>query len=119
MAKIVIVDDEEDLLEFMESYFKSRGHEVFTAVGGREAIPLILNQRPDVALIDVRLKDDVDGLKVIRDVRGKAPDQKIILMTAYNDKDEEGIACGATLCIHKPTSLNEIETAVLNVINAQ
>jgi len=119
VAKIVIVDDEEDLLEFMENYFKSRGHEVFTTIYGREAVSLILNHRPDAALIDVRLKDDVDGLKVIRDVHEKAPQQKMILMTAYNDKDEEGIACGATLCIHKPTSLNEIETAVLNVINAQ
>lgn len=119
MAKIVIVDDEEDLLEFMENYFKSRGHEVLTTIYGREAVPLILNHRPDAALIDVRLKDDVDGLKVIRDVHEKAPQQKMILMTAYNDKDEEGIACGAVLCIHKPTSLNEIETAVLNMINAQ
>ena len=112
MAKIVVVDDEPDLLYFVEGYLKTQGHEVLTTLYGREAIRLILESKPDVALIDIRLKDDVDGLQVIKAVREKNPHQKIILVTAYNDKDREALEEGVLCCLRKPCGIKEIDDAI-------
>lgn len=112
MARILVVDDEEDLLYFFAKYFESIGHEVLKTQFGEEAVPLILDSMPDVTFIDVRLKGVMSGLDVIKEVRVKAPERKIILLTAYQDVQEEALKNGVLFCISKPTGLEELEGAI-------
>lgn len=112
MAKILFVDDEPELLGFMERHFTEQGHEILTTLCGREAIAMILDAKPDLALIDVRLKDDINGLQVIKEVHEKNPGQKMVLVTAYNDKDEAALKYGALSCVRKPCGFKELEDAI-------
>ena len=117
MAKVLIVDDEEDILEFVGGYFKEIGHEVLTTQYGEEAISILLKEKPDVAIIDVRLKDATNGLAVIKEVHEKAPTQKMILLTAYQDVQEEAVKNGALFCISKPSGLKELEESIEKAMN--
>ncbi|HOW59093.1 MAG TPA: response regulator [Candidatus Omnitrophota bacterium] len=117
MAKVLIVDDEEDLLEFIGGYLKEVGYEVLKTQFGKEAISILLNEKPDVAIIDVRLKDEINGLTVIREIHQKNPGQKMILFTAYQDVQKEALKNGALFCISKPSSLKELEESVEKAMN--
>ncbi len=118
MAKILFVDDEEELLDFMRSYFGELGHEVITAVYGHEGVKLILQERPDIAIVDAHLKDSLSGIAVIQQVHAQAPEQKIIFCTGSNDSDMDAkaIRSGALLCLHKPTDLSQLEKAIFSAI---
>ena len=117
MAKVLIVDDEEDILDFVGGYFESIGHEVFRTLYGQEAISILLKEEPDVAFIDVRLKDATNGLTVIKEVHEKAPEQKMILFTAFQDVQELALKNGALFCISKPSGLKELEEAIGKAMN--
>ncbi|MFH0985263.1 MAG: response regulator [Candidatus Omnitrophota bacterium] len=117
MAKVLIVDDEEDILDFVGGYLEDLGHKVLRTQYGQEAISLLLNEKPDVAIIDVRLKDGVSGLAVIKEVHAKAPAQKMLLLTAYQDVQEEALKNGVLFCISKPSGLKELGEAVEKALN--
>jgi DNA-binding NtrC family response regulator len=119
MAKLLFVDDEDEFLDFMKSYFGELGHEVITTMYGHQGLKLILEEKPDVAIIDVRLKDDLNGMKVIKQVHEQAPEQKMIMLTGFRDPDmdAEAIRNGAQLCLHKPMAgLTQLEEAILSTI---
>ena len=119
MAKILFVDDEDEFLDFMKSYFGELGHEVITSLYGHEGLKLILEEKPDVAVIDSRLKDDLDGMKVIKRVHEQAPKQKMIFCTGFNDPDmdAEAVRNGVLFCLHKPMSgLTQLEEAIFSAI---
>ena len=119
MAKLLFVDDEDEFLDFMKSYFGELGHEVITTMYGHQGLKLILEEKPDVAIIDVRLKDDLNGMKVIKQVHEQAPEQKMIMLTGFRDPDmdAEAIRNGALLCLHKPMAgLTQLEEAILSTI---
>ncbi len=119
MAKLLFVDDEDEFLDFMKSYFGELGHEVITTMYGYQGLKLILEEKPDVAIIDVRLKDDLDGMKLIKQAHAQAPEQKMIMLTGFRDPDmdAEAIRNGALLCLHKPMAgLTQLEEAILSTI---
>ncbi len=119
MAKLLFVDDENEFLDFMKSYFGELGHEVITTMYGHQGLKLILEEKPDVAIIDVRLKDDLNGMKLIKQVHEQAPGQKMIMFTGFKDPamDAEAIRNGALLCLHKPMAgLTQLEEAILSTI---
>jgi DNA-binding NtrC family response regulator len=119
MAKILFVDDEIEFLDFMKSYFEEQGHEVLTTLYGHEGLKLILEEKPDIAIIDARLKDDLDGMNLIKRAHAQAPEQKMILCTGFKDPDmdAEAIRNGASLCLHKPMSgLTQLEEVIFSVI---
>jgi len=119
MAKILFIDDEEEFLGFIKSYFEELGHEVLTTMYGHQGLKLILEEKPDVAIIDVRLKDDLNGMKVIKQAHEQAPKQKMIMLTGYRDPDmdAEAIRNGALLCLHKPMAgLAQLEATILAAI---
>ncbi len=122
MAKILFVDDETDFLDFMKTYFGELGHDILTTSYGRSGLEMILGEKPDVAVIDVRLKDDFDGMQVIRHTHAQAPAQKMILLTGYKDPgmDAEAIRHGVALCLHKPMAgLPQLEAAILSTIRKE
>jgi len=84
--KILIVDDEADLLKLTAFRLKKSGYEVLTAVNGKEALDLIQNDRPDLMLLDLRIPL-ISGYDVCKRVRAddKLKDMPVILFTASTD----------------------------------
>ena len=68
-AKLLVVDDEPDIVELLSASLRYAGFEVSTATSGRQALAEARRFRPDLVLLDVMMPD-VDGFEVIRRLRG-------------------------------------------------
>jgi len=86
--KIVVVDDEPDILRVVVFRLKKLGCEIITASNGAEGLSTIRAQRPDVILLDYRLPD-MDGLEIARRLRADVNFEKtpIILVSASSGSD--------------------------------
>ena len=60
MNQILIVEDDLDVAEMLEAYFRVQGYEVFVANWGKDGVDVCLSKRPDVVILDIRLAD-IDG----------------------------------------------------------
>ena len=104
-SKILIVDDEPDILDLLEYNLKNEGYEVLRASSGEEAIRLAANEQPDLALLDIMMPD-LDGVETCRRIR-ETPEGKsmyIIFLTARSEEYSEvaGFEAGADDYVHKP-----------------
>lgn len=81
--KILVVDDEVDILKVVTFRLRKSGYEILTAVDGREGLELIRNERPDLILLDLRLPV-IDGYEVCRQVKAdeELKNIPVILLTA-------------------------------------
>jgi len=113
--KILIVDDEREICNFVRDFFRERGVEVITAPNGKEALELIKDEKYLTVLLDIRMPL-MDGLETLRRIKKAKPDFKVIMVTCVDDieKMEEAKRCGAETYITKPLVLNELLKAVMN-----
>jgi two-component system alkaline phosphatase synthesis response regulator PhoP len=105
-AKILLADDEKDIIEFLKYNLEIEGFEVITAYDGEEALDKI-NQNPDLILLDIMMPK-VDGFEVCRRIRKIAGFEKtpVIFLTAKSGELDEiqGLELGANDYIKKPIS---------------
>jgi PAS domain S-box-containing protein len=108
-ARILLVDDEANVLLTIGTILADRGYEVETTESGRQAIDLVGAQPFDLVLTDLSLKD-TDGLEVLAAVREKQADAVAIMLTGYASLDSaiEAIRRGAYDYLTKPTNVEEL-----------
>jgi len=118
MPKLLIVDDEVDVREFAGNFFKKRKIEVFKAAGGKEALVIIDREKPDLVLLDVRM-EEMNGIDVLRTLRKKNNNVKIIMVTGVENGDsvKEAHELGILGYIHKPLILEELEKVVMKELS--
>ncbi len=113
MKKLLIVDDERDICNFVQSFFQERGYAVLTALNGEDALNIVKNEKPDLVLLDIKMKgmDGIAALKHIKDVDKRV---KVIMVTALEEQDKMDEACrlGACEYITKPLALDHLEHTV-------
>lgn len=107
-SRILVVDDEPQILRFLKPSLTAAGYEVVVATTGKEALKAAATQSPDIILLDLGLPD-MDGKDVIRDLRGwsKTP----ILVLSARDRESEKIAAldlGADDYVNKPFNVGEL-----------
>jgi len=114
MHKLLVVDDEADVCDFVKSFFEDRGYRVLTALNGTEAVSLVERERPELTLLDIKMKG-MDGLETLRQIREVDPDAKVIMVTALDEQEkiEEAYRCGAMGYITKPLVLDHLEDTVM------
>lgn len=103
--KILLVDDEEDIIEFLKYNLKREGFNVFSAGNGEEAIRLAKTVKPHLILLDVMLPE-MDGIETCEEIR-KDPDIKGVLIAFLTARGEDysqiaGFEAGADDYIKKP-----------------
>ncbi len=110
MARILIVDDEPGVLEFLEELVASRGHEVETAGSGQEAVAKARAWSPHLMLLDVRMPG-MDGIEALVKIREFSPDLPVLMMTAVKEEEvaRQAMDLGAFDYITKPVSLDRLE----------
>lgn len=103
--KILLVDDEADILEFLSYNLKKEGYRVFTANNGKEAVTVAKKENPDVIILDVMMPD-MDGIETCREIRDLPglKDVMIAFLTARNEDYSQiaGFEVGADDYINKP-----------------
>jgi DNA-binding response OmpR family regulator len=112
---VVIADDEEDILILVSFRLDRAGCEVVTARNGKQALDLILERRPDIAVLDVRMPK-LNGVEVVRQIRASAAvrNTPVILLSAgvQEESISQGLDAGANEYMKKPFSPDELAARV-------
>ncbi len=116
MVKILIADDNRQIISILEEYAKKEGYEPIIAADGFEALELFKSQQPDLILLDVMMPK-IDGFEVCREIR-KTSNVPIIMITARGEDFEKimGLDIGADDYIVKPFSPGEVMARVRAIL---
>ena len=107
-VRVLVVEDEESILDFVEMGLRYEGFEVERAEDGPSALVAFERRRPDLIVLDLNLPG-LDGLEVCRQIRRRG-DVPIIMLTARGEVDErvEGLEAGADDYLPKPFKFKEL-----------
>ena len=118
-SKILIVEDDLDVAEMLNAYFRVQGYEVFTVNWGEDGVRSAQQVHPDLVILDIRLPD-IDGYEVARRLRAdrRTSDIPIIFLTEKRDRSDrlQGLELGADDYITKPFDVQELRLRVRNVL---
>lgn len=110
--KILIVDDDIDLLKMLQNYFEIKGYIVILAENGAEALKKVAVQ-PDIILLDINMPQ-IDGIEVCRRIRDNIPCPIIFLTAKVEEQDRvNGLLSGGDDYILKPFSLKELDARII------
>lgn len=109
MAKILVVDDEPDLVRFVRRALENDGHQVTTALGGADGLRIALADAPDLVVLDL-LMPDVDGRAVLRALLAIHPEQRVLVLSAEADVGARVgvLEAGAVDFLAKPFAVREL-----------
>jgi len=117
MARILIVDDEPEMVRGLQDNLRFEGYQTLTATHGKEGLRLALQEAPDLILLDVMMPE-LSGWDVLRALRQERVDIPVILLTARGEEVDRvlGLELGADDYITKPFSLREVLARVRAVL---
>jgi DNA-binding response OmpR family regulator len=117
--KILIVEDDLDVADMLNAYFRVQGYEVFTVNWGEDGVRAATTTRPELIILDIRLPD-IDGYEVARRLRSDRKTQTIpiIFLTEKRDRADRlhGLELGADDYITKPFDVQELRLRVRNAL---
>ena len=106
--QVLIVDDEQRILNFLNSKLRASGYEVLTASNGVEALEQVEAQEPDLVVLDI-LMPKKDGFETLKELRTFSPVPTIILSAKETNADKvKGLSLGADDYLAKPFSPDEL-----------
>ncbi|HUX88759.1 MAG TPA: response regulator transcription factor [Chloroflexota bacterium] len=114
--RVLVADDEPDLLYAVKLYLEDEGYIVFTAVNGYEALELLKERLPDVVVLDVMMPEP-DGFETLKQVR-EISTVPVIMLTAKGEEADKirGLSLGADDYVTKPFSQRELLSRIQAVI---
>ncbi len=119
MKKILIVDDEPNIVMSLEYTFKKNNFEVFIARDGQEALDILKNQFPDIIILDIMMPL-VDGFETLEQIKKNEQLNhcKVIFLSAKNKESdiEKGMALGADAYLTKPFSIKKVVEQVNDLL---
>ena len=118
-SKILIVEDDLDVAEMLNAYFRVQGYEVFTVNWGEDGVRAAQTVLPDLVILDIRLPD-IDGYEVARRIRTdrRTSEIPIIFLTEKRERIDrlQGFEVGADDYITKPFDVQELRLRVRNAL---
>ncbi|RBQ15550.1 DNA-binding response regulator [Spongiactinospora rosea] len=116
-ARLLIVEDEPNILELLAASLRFAGFEVATAKAGLEAVSAVQRHRPDLIVLDIMLPD-MDGFDVVRRLRGGGTHTPVVFLTARDAVEDKirGLTLGGDDYVTKPFSLEEVIARIRAVL---
>ena len=116
--RLLVVDNEIDICNFVKSFFEIRGFEVVPAYNGDDAMKVLETVKPDLVILDVKMRRDEEGLEYLPKIKQKLPGVKVLMITGVDDQDiiDKCMALGADDYITKPLVLEYLESTVVNKV---
>jgi|SRR3989338_7563972 len=114
MIKLLIVDDESGLCEYLRDFFGPKGYQVSIATSAQEALAFVERETPELVLLDINMPD-INGLEVLRYIKKTSAQSKVIMVTVSDDADtrEKAKRLGADDFVKKPFTTDYLEDIVI------
>lgn len=108
--KILIVDDDQEILEMLVMFFKSLNHQTISAPSAAECMKQIVVLDPDLVFLDIRLPDK-DGIEVLKEIKQINKNMPVVMITGYKEAEKviEAFRYGALDCLLKPFNFDYIK----------
>jgi len=120
LIKLLVVEDEINMREFLRDFFERQNYEVYTASNGEDALELIKNSRPHLVFLDIGLPG-MSGIDVLARMKKMDSTIKVIMVTAVHEKQkiEEANRLGASDYVIKPFSFEYMQKVALGKVHQQ
>ncbi len=119
-SRILVVDDEESIREFLEIMLRKEGYEVTCAEDGQKALDLIKKKSFDMVISDLQMPN-LTGIELLRQVRDSYPDLLFMMITAFGTTETavEAMKLGAYDYITKPFKIDEVRINIANALRSK
>jgi UDP-3-O-[3-hydroxymyristoyl] N-acetylglucosamine deacetylase len=109
MHKVLIIDDEKDILDSLSSILSDEGFSVYTATDGKEGLTIFDREEPGIVLLDVWMPE-MDGLEVLKQIRSKNSEAVVIVISGHGTISTavEAVKVGAYDFLEKPLSIDKV-----------
>src|SRR5512141_1470190 len=115
--KILIVDDDQNILRLYKEELEDEGYLIVTASNGQEAIEMFEKEDPDLVTLDILLPD-IDGIKLLRQMKEKKPRLPVIMSTAYDYRDDFAVWASEAYIV-KSADLTELKATIKKMIQQE
>ncbi len=107
--EVLVVEDEEKVVDFISKGLKEEGYNVTVAYNGRQGLDLLKSRAYDIVLLDLMIPE-IDGLKVLKNIRAWGINTPVVIITAKNTKEDvvRGLDTGSDDYLTKPFSFEEL-----------
>jgi DNA-binding response OmpR family regulator len=118
--RVLVIDDDNDILEFLKAFFENLGHEAVLTDNYKDALRQLVLLPPDLILLDIMLPEK-DGLAILKEIKDLDKVAPVVMITAYKDADKvvEAFRLGAIDCLLKPFNLEYITNNILPKITVR
>lgn len=118
MKKILIVDDEQDIVEILTECIHHLGHHPISALNGEDGLQKAISEKPDLIISDINMPK-MDGIEMIQKLQEHHQDIPVILFTAYADSEKIKKAWKFQNYQHveKPIDLNLLQDIIQKTLN--
>ncbi len=119
-SRILIVDDEESIREFLEIMLKKEGYEITTAVDGLNAKEILTKKSFDMIISDMQMPN-MTGIELLKHVKESYPDIVFMIITAFGTTETavEAMKMGAYDYVTKPFKIDEVRLNIANALRSQ
>jgi two-component system response regulator PilR (NtrC family) len=117
LGRILVVDDEESMCQYLSILLQKEGYEVSTVNSGAEALKVISNDPVDVVMTDIQMPK-MDGIQLLKGIKGIDPTTPVVIMTAYASEQSaiDAVNLGAFSYMQKHCKNDEIKMVVRNAL---
>ena len=115
--KILMVDDETDMVAIIMDVLTDKGYQAFGATNGADGIIINKKENPDLILLDLRL-NGMDGIETLRQIRKTDDKVKVIILSGYGNPDiaKEMADLDVSQCLSKPIENDQLLLAISDVL---
>jgi CheY-like chemotaxis protein len=112
MAKVLLVEDEENVSLLYRQALEDEGYEVICAMNGREAVDLARREAPDVVIMDINLPEKMDGIESMSRILSHDREIPVIINTGYSEYKDNFMSWAADAYVLKSADLGPLLDAV-------
>jgi len=120
MHKVLIIDDEKDILDSLSSILEDEGFQVFKATDGKEGLSLFEREKPKIVLLDIWMPE-LDGIQVLKRIKKKKEEAIVIVISGHGTISTavEAVKMGAYDFLEKPLSIEKILEVIFRGLGAE
>jgi DNA-binding response OmpR family regulator len=118
MARLLVVDDDENLRLLYEQELQEEGHEVVLAGSGPEALDYLKSKRPDLIILDISMPG-MDGIEALGKILARDKTMPVILNTAYSTYKDNFMTWSADAYVVKQGDLTELKAKIKDVLKTR